>query len=74
MSLSDTTLSFGASQKGKEIERPSQLDSLIEPDATESINNDQNISSGSLISETTPQLEQHEDSHQELKLMSFPKR
>jgi hypothetical protein len=72
--LIHTTLSFGTSQKGKEIERPSQLDWLIEPDATESINNDQNISSGSLISETTPQLEQHEDSHQGLKLMSFPKR
>jgi len=52
---------IGASQKGKEIERPSQLNSLIELDAKKSINNDQNISSGSLISQIAPQLEQHEE-------------
>jgi hypothetical protein len=52
---------MGASQKGKEIERPSYLGSLIEPDATKSINKGQNISSGSPISETPPQLEQHEE-------------
>jgi len=52
--------SMGASQKGKEIERPSQLDSLIEPDATKSISNDQNVSIGSPTAEIMPQLGQYE--------------
>jgi hypothetical protein len=52
---------MGVSQNGKGIERPSQLDSLIESDATKSINSDQGISSRSPISETTPRLEQDEE-------------